>query len=457
MEDMNTDLLRLVPGFGQGIVRIHDTLQPIAQVIAFGGLTLIAVIALHRERALNSILPYLFKVFIVALVITNLGVIGDWLEDLVDNVAQSSGFNSGNVFTYYTQALQNKFGIDFSALGALNPIGNQSGPATGAGKITAYGFKGDLTPDGNSNNGVGNHGNQLVAFGSGAPASAALSADMAQKYGVALGQNFTVVGSNGQTYNLNYADSPRSDLTGIVDIYDPNSLLSANDNNFSSGLSSLSVGSLAQNSNPIQSFFQSVTNPSEVMTSAIFGVICLILSFIAVACMFIMDLVQSILFFGYIALGPIYVAFFLVPGVYEIGKNFLLGFVAVCLWPLGWVVASLVTRFFIALAINSGNNGAQAAGNMATGMNMAFWIIVAVWVVFQSFAVPIFISRLMRGNNVMANMLLGGAAAMAVVYRGVSSAATAVAAPASGASGAAMSASGRMPSFARRSGFKEKP
>lgn len=453
---MNTILLNAVPGFGQGIVRIHNALQPAAEVIAFGGLTLIAAYAL-KHKVIDKILPYLFKIFIVALVITDLGEIGDWMEDIVDEVSQAAGFNSGNVFTYYTQALQNKFGVDFSGLGVLNPTGNQSGPATGAGKITAYGFQGDYTPDGNSSNGIGNHGNTLTAFGTGGVTSAALSDDAANFYHVALGQNFSVTGSNGQVYNLRYDDTaPESG--NVVDIFDPNQILTGgNDNNFSSGLSSLSVGNLVPASNPIQSFFQSVTNPSEVMTSAIFGVICLILSFVAVACMFIMDLVQSILFFGYIALGPIYVAFFLVPGVYEIGKNFLLGFMAVCLWPLGWTVASLVTKFFIALAINSGNNGAQAAGNMATGMNMAFWIIVAVWVVFQSFAVPIFVSRLMRGSNVMANMLLGGAAAMAVVYRSVSSVATAaaapVAAPVSAASGAAMSA-GRIPSFARRAGVK---
>lgn len=455
---MNTDLLTSVPGFGQGVVRIHNTLQPVAEVIAFGGLTLITVYAL-QHRTIDKILPYLYKVFIVALVITNLGVIGDWLEDIVDDVAQSAGFNSGNVFTYYAQALQNKFGMDFSALGALNPIGNQSGPATGGGKITAYGFQGDNTPDGNSSNGVGNHGNQLTPFGTGGATSAALSADAASFYHVALGQQFAVTGSNGQTYNLVYADTaPESG--NIVDIYDPNQILTGgDDNNFSSGLSSLSVGNLAPASNPVQSFFQSVTNPSEVMTTALFGVFALILSFIAIACMFIMDLVQSILFFGYIALGPIYVAFFLVPGVYEIGKNFLLGFVSVCLWPLGWTVASLVTKFFIALAINSGNNGAQAGANMATGMNMAFWIIVAVWVVFQAFAVPIFISRLMRGSNIMGDMLLGGAAAMAVVYRSASSVASAaggaVSAPVSAASGAAMNAA-RMPSFARRAGYKEK-
>ena len=46
-------------------------------------------------------------------------------------------------------------------------------------KITAYGYVGDTSPDGNSENGIGNHDNQLTAF-NGTTGDAALTATAAQ-------------------------------------------------------------------------------------------------------------------------------------------------------------------------------------------------------------------------------------------------------------------------------------
>lgn len=106
-----------------------------------------------------------------------------------------------------------------------------TGVAQAQTKITAYGYVGDTSPDGNSSNGIGNHDNQLTAF-NGTSGDAALTAAAAQEYGVSVGQTFTVTGANGQTYTLTYEDTaPESDAR--IDIYDPNQLLTGgNDNNF---------------------------------------------------------------------------------------------------------------------------------------------------------------------------------------------------------------------------------
>jgi len=114
--------------------------------------------------------------------------------------------------------------------------------SAGGEQITAYGYAGDLTPDTNSSNAIGNHNNTLVAYGTGGYTSAALSPEFAAQYGVSLGQNFSIPAANGQTYNLNYADTvptggPGQQPNGalVVDIFDPNSVLTngGNDNNFS--------------------------------------------------------------------------------------------------------------------------------------------------------------------------------------------------------------------------------
>jgi type IV secretion system protein TrbL len=122
-------------------------------------------------------------------------------------------------------------------------------------KITAYGYPGDVTGDSNSSNGIGNHNNTLTALGSGGFSSAALTPEAANQYGVGLGQDFTVQAANGQTYNLQYDDTvptggPGQQPVGsvVVDIYDPNSVLTngGNDNNFSTSLNGVpTVGSQA--------------------------------------------------------------------------------------------------------------------------------------------------------------------------------------------------------------------
>ena len=53
--------------------------------------------------------------------------------------------------------------------------------------LTHYGSAADITGDSNSRNGIGNHDNQLVPL-----QSAALSASVAQQYGIKVGDSFTV-------------------------------------------------------------------------------------------------------------------------------------------------------------------------------------------------------------------------------------------------------------------------
>jgi hypothetical protein len=128
-----------------------------------------------------------------------------------------------------------------------------AGVAQAQTKITAYGYPGDLTPDSNSSNGIGNHDNKLTPFqGAGGVSDAALTAAAAQQYGVSIGQTFTVTGANGSTYTLRYEDTaPESDSR--IDIYDSNQLLTGgNDNNFSTSATAFNDGPVVNSdSNPV--------------------------------------------------------------------------------------------------------------------------------------------------------------------------------------------------------------
>src|SRR5271165_4595660 len=112
-------------------------------------------------------------------------------------------------------------------------------------KVTAYGYPGDTTGDSNSRNGIGNHENTLIPYGSASVTSAAVSAEFANQYGLGLGQEFKFTAANGQTFDLKYDDTvptggPNQQPAGaqVVDVFDPQSRLTngGNDNNFSTNV-----------------------------------------------------------------------------------------------------------------------------------------------------------------------------------------------------------------------------
>ena len=93
-----------------------------------------------------------------------------------------------------------------------------NGGATGGGvEITHYGYPGDPDGDSNSENGIGNHSNQLVGG-----VSLAFSPDLISEYHLQVGQTVTVTMANGQVLTGRFDDTTADWLTGRVDIYDPN-------------------------------------------------------------------------------------------------------------------------------------------------------------------------------------------------------------------------------------------
>jgi hypothetical protein len=83
-----------------------------------------------------------------------------------------------------------------------------------------------------------------------------------------------------------------------------------------------------------------------------------------------------------------------VRGLENIAKTFILGFVAVSLFPIGFLLAGLVTQFLIGMAINPGLNGVSGgSSDNIIGAGMLWLILVSIWVVFSSFFAPFLISR----------------------------------------------------------------
>ncbi|MES2409509.1 MAG: pilin [Patescibacteria group bacterium] len=103
-------------------------------------------------------------------------------------------------------------------------IDNLAGSSNGNVTLTAYGYKGDLTPDTNSSQARGNHNNLLTT------GSVALSPDVISRlqpaYGAAVYVGDTKIGYYDDSTAGNYKGKQ---LTNRVDIFDPSGSLGGND------------------------------------------------------------------------------------------------------------------------------------------------------------------------------------------------------------------------------------
>ena len=116
--------------------------------------------------------------------------------------------------------------------------------------------------------------------------------------------------------------------------------------------------------------------------------------------MIIMTIVQQLLYAIELAVSPIFIGLWLIPGLTNVATRFFTSLAAILLWPLGWVVSDLGTKFFLDLAVNPSGNGPQTAVSLAgialSGGTLAvgFWILLAGWVVISSFVAPGIVSAL---------------------------------------------------------------
>jgi hypothetical protein len=418
----STDIFQLAPNFQTALVNIHTVTMGVAVVVVFAGFLMIINQA-QKERAVGEILPAMIRIFMVALFLTFMPQIGNFIGDIVTGIEQESGVN-GNPMTAFVAAIKTKFGVDISGMigsitpGGLGSIAGQHNAPNGATTLTHYAYPGDSTPDPNSSNAIGNHNNQLTPFGGSGPASAALTASAAQAYNLSIGQTFTITTTSGQNFNLQYEDTaPESDMR--VDIFDPQGLL-AGGNDFSQVVSSESAGSTA---------------PGAVL--------------------------QSVLYYSEIALAPLFVGFLMVRGLENIAKTFILSFFAIAMWQIAFLIVGLITQLLLGLAVNSGNVGAAGGANVA-GMTYLWLIGVSLWVIVGSIVGPMMISRrVVSGASGLAEMMVAThSTAGKIIHTGGNAAASMASGPVGG--GAAVSNqsqmmmnAGRMPSFARRAGFKE--
>jgi hypothetical protein len=131
-----TDIFQLAPDFENAVVNVHNTTMPIALVVCFAGLTMAAVRAQH-ERCLQSIWPELMRILLVSMFLVNMDQVGSWVNGLVTDIEQAANVN-GNPLAAFVAAIQQKFGVDLSALASTVSPGGTLGTSgsSSSGAIT---------------------------------------------------------------------------------------------------------------------------------------------------------------------------------------------------------------------------------------------------------------------------------------------------------------------------------
>jgi hypothetical protein len=407
-----TGFLQLMPNFVAGCHKLFGLLTGATLVLAFAGLVVLVEQA-FRERSVGSLWPSMIRLLVVVILLSSLSTWGDMLNGAVQDVVGQMGLGgvNGNVFQAYRNAVAQKFGSNGvvpQGQPGSNPAatalteGDTSGGFTlpsGGVKLTHYGYPNDPSPDSNSSQGIGafppyNTPNSLVPL-----QSAALSPDVAQTYGIAPGQSFNVTLANGQTMSLVYADQTASDLTGRVDIYDPMNVLGNNDG---VAVTNIDETGVTSTQGPFSGMMSKL---GDSLAIVILWPLVHLLNLIGLGVMWLMGGVQQILFMIEIAVSPIFIAFLMIPRLVGTATKFFTLLAAICLWPIGWAVANLLTLALIDIAINPTNNGGQTLFGISA-MVLGYWVLLAIWVIGSSIAAPLFVSAaLMAGSSGMASVL----------------------------------------------------
>src|SRR5258708_19695435 len=174
------------------------------------------------------------------------------------------------------------------------------------------------------------------------------------EYEFSVGQPVTVTLANGQPLTGRFDDTTSADLTGRVDIYDPNNTIT---------FDGAAVASI-DGTTPVAGFDTGIaTSPVTLFTAAamgaeglaafFLGMFVLVLCVIGMFLMWLFSLLQQFLPAVAIGVSPIFFGLLLIRGLDGVASRFLTSFVGLFLAPLGWGIAHLVTALLLLSPLNT--------------------------------------------------------------------------------------------------------
>lgn len=157
---------------------------------------------------------------------------------------------------------------------------------------------------------------------------------------------------------------------------------------------------------------------------------------------YVVKLIGDILLTAGWALSPIFLSFFMLRPMAGVGQKYILGLVALVLWPFGWVIAAVVTNAMLEAAATANLVPMFVAGAPIAAPALTV-LLIGTWMLVSSLLAPWITSKifLMGANPAVALAQGVGGVAQAVVTGGAA-AAVAAATGGAGAGGIALAAAG---------------
>jgi hypothetical protein len=154
----------------------------------------------------------------------------------------------------------------------------------------------------------------------------------------------------------------------------------------------------------------------QALFEAVLSAVMWVLGWLAGVIVFYAYLVQKFIVYLAYALAPIFIGFLAVRTLNSIGVSFLLGFVGVLCWPLGWGAASLLTSGLIDFMTDQsffavgGVSGAAGYGLQ----NLMGLAVLAIWLIVSTIAAPVIIQKAISTGAQIGGALAGSTATAGV-------------------------------------------
>lgn len=162
---------------------------------------------------------------------------------------------------------------------------------------------------------------------------------------------------------------------------------------------------------------------------------------------YIVKLVGDILLSAGWSLSPLFISFFVVRPMTNVGFKYVIGLIALVCWPFGWVIAAVVTNAMLDAAATASLMPAVMPGSVAIAPALTV-LLVGAWMIISSALAPFVTTKiLLMGANPAAAFAQGvGGVAQATVAGGFAGAGAAITGGAAAAGVVAAAAVGALSS-----------
>ena len=149
---------------------------------------------------------------------------------------------------------------------------------------------------------------------------------------------------------------------------------------------------------------------SNWFEAIIYAVLTLI-SWLAMAVVFLIYNLQRVLLLGCWCLSPLFCPLLAIRPLSSMGMNFILRILGILIWPLGLALAATFTDGLLGVAAQQDLlANSTAVGTLGSGLQTLLAVaVVAIWILYSSVLAPVYIQKLVTGSAGPASLVTKGA------------------------------------------------